>query len=163
MVLVLFSDIVTTSIGNETLAKTSGIENFFDKNYLNNLKKELLFEIKQHLSSSASSKTSENNYITKYIASLKKQIESVKGEILFLREELRKNNLQTKSKYTTSTANDTELRKINKDNDNKNDINSNKNIIDCLNNNHIFNDTNHTSISNINSNSNSFFFTNNKY
>ena len=98
MVLVLFSDIVTTSIGNETLAKTSGIENFFDKNYLNNLKKELLFEIKQHLSSSASSKTSENNYITKYIASLKKQIESVKGEILFLREELRKNNLQTKSK-----------------------------------------------------------------
>ena len=85
----------------------------------------------------------------------------MKGEILFLREELRKNNLQTK--YTTSTANDTELRKINKDNDNKNDINSNKNIIDCLNNNHIFNDTNHTSISNINSNSNSLFFTNNKY
>ena len=39
-----YSDMVTPSIGNETMAKTSGIGNFTDTNFLNNLKKEL-FEI----------------------------------------------------------------------------------------------------------------------
>ena len=52
----------------------------------------------KHLSSTESSKTSENNYVNEYIASLKDQIESLKGEILFLRQELRLRNVPPKLK-----------------------------------------------------------------
>ena len=51
-------------------------------------------------------------------------MEPLKDEILFLREELRENNLPTKGKYKALTADRMELHKIDEDNNNKN--NSNK-------------------------------------
>ena len=46
---------------------------------LNNFKKELIYEIKQHLSTTESSKNSEKN---EHITGLKDQIESLEGEII---------------------------------------------------------------------------------
>ena len=86
---------------------------------LNNLKEELLLQIKQHLSSLELSKTSENNYISKYAAKLKEQSKSREGEILFLKKELKEKNFPTKYKYKASTEGCTELRKIDNNNNNK--------------------------------------------
>ena len=108
----------------------------------------------KHLSSSERFKRSENNYITEYIASLKEQMKPLKGEMLFLREELREKNLRTKQKYKASTVDRTELHNIDKDNKNdKNDNNSNKYIGENLHNNLVSNDKNHVNISDINCNS----------
>ena len=41
----------------------------------------IIFESKQHLSSTENSKTTENKYDNEYVASLKDQIESLVGEI----------------------------------------------------------------------------------
>ena len=46
----------------------------------------LIVKIK-HLSFMENSKTSENNYVNEYKASLKGQINSLNGEIIFLRQE----------------------------------------------------------------------------
>ena len=79
----------------------------------------------KHLSSPESSKTSENNYVNEYIASLKDQIESLKGEILFLRQELRLRNVPPKLKCIVSTGDDTEFYNINKGNNNNHNKNEN--------------------------------------
>ena len=63
-----------------------------------------LFEIKQYISSS----------LDEYRANLKDQIKLPKIKILFLREELRENNVSAKYEYKASTADETELHKINK-------------------------------------------------
>ena len=65
-----------------------------------NVKKELIVEIKQHLSSTACSKVSKND-VNKYITSLEEQIESLKGEILVWKKE---KNVPTKYKCIASTA-----------------------------------------------------------
>ena len=77
----------------------------------------------KHLSSPESSKTSENNYVNEYIASLKDQIESLKGEILFLRQELRLRNVPPKC--IVSIGDDTEFHNINKGNNNNHNKNEN--------------------------------------
>ena len=76
---VFYSDTVTSSNGKKTAAKTSAIEYSADKYNeqiaLNNFTKELIVEIKQRLLSTECSKTSENNSVYVYIASLKDQIQ----------------------------------------------------------------------------------------
>ena len=89
----------------------------------------------KHLSSTEFLKISKNNYFNEYITSLKDQIGSMKGEVLFLRQELRKNNVPAECKCIASTTDDTHPHNINKDNNNnhnRNENNSNKNIIQNL-------------------------------
>lgn len=97
------------------MAKISAIEystvKYNEQIALNNFQKELIVEIK-HFSSMGSSKTREHNYVKEHIASLIYQIESLKCEILFLRQELRERNVPTKCKCIASTANDTEFHNI---------------------------------------------------
>ena len=57
----------------------------------------------KHLSSTKFSKISKNNYFNEYITSLKDQIGSMKGEVLFLRQELRENNVPAEFKCIAST------------------------------------------------------------
>ena len=65
----------------------SALEKFIDRKYdeaaLNQLKQELLSEIKQHID-----KMENNNYLSDYIKSLHDQIQSLKSEVVFLRTEL---------------------------------------------------------------------------
>ena len=97
------------------MAKISAIEysavKYNEQTALNNFQKERIVEIK-HFSSMGSSKTSEHNYVNEHIVSLKYQIESLKCEILFLRQELRERNVPAKYKCIASTANDTEFHNI---------------------------------------------------
>ena len=79
--------------------------------------------------------------VNKYIARLKDQIEALKGEILFLTQELRDKNVPTKCKCIVLTEDDMELHNFNKSNNNtftKNENNKN-NIIKNLDNNPISN------------------------
>ena len=55
----------------------------YDEAALNQLKQELLTEVKQHINN-----IQNNNYLGDYIKSLHDQIESLKNEVLFLRKEL---------------------------------------------------------------------------
>ena len=82
----------------------------------------LIVKIK-HLSFMENSKISENNYVNGYKASLKGQIKSLNGEIIFLRQELREKNVPAKCKCIASTVDDTEFHNINKSSNN----NHNKN------------------------------------
>ena len=75
---------------NASKSSSSGIstlEKFIDRKYdeaaLNQLKQELLSEIKQHID-----KMENNNYLSDYIKSLHDQIQSLKSEVVFLRTEL---------------------------------------------------------------------------
>ena len=120
------------------------------------------------------SKINENNSVNEYKASLKGQIKSLNGEIIFLRQELREKNVPAKCKCIASTVDDTEFHNINKssnNNHNKNQNSSSSNIIKNLDNNLIFkyntndnteyaNNDNDISISNVNSNSNAVSATN---
>ena len=70
-----------------TTSGISRLEKFVDRKYdgaaLNQLKKELLIEIKQH-----SDKMENNNYLSDYIKILHDQIQSLKSEVVFFRTEL---------------------------------------------------------------------------
>ena len=75
---------------NASKSSSSGIstlEKFIDRKYdeaaLNQLKQELLNEIKQHID-----KMENNNYLSDYIKSLPDQIQTLKSEVVFLRTEL---------------------------------------------------------------------------
>ena len=75
---------------NASKSSSSGIstlEKFIDRKYdeaaLNQLKQELLSEIKQHID-----KMENNNYLSDYIKSIDDQIQSLKREVVFLRTEL---------------------------------------------------------------------------
>ena len=166
---------VTSSIDKETVSETSTIECVCNKyneqinvNVLNNFNKELNDEIKQHLSPRKSPKTKGKN-VDEHITVLKDQVESLKGEILFLRLESREKNVLTKFKCIAFTPGDVEFYNINKGNNinhSKNENSSNKNIIENLDNNSISNyntndsiehtnNGNNTSFSNVKTNSNS--------
>ena len=77
---VFYSDTDKSSIGKETMSKTFAIgycaDKYNEEIAINNFKTELVTEIKQHLTSTESSKTSEKNYFNEYLASLKVQMES---------------------------------------------------------------------------------------
>ena len=92
------------------------------------------------------------------MASLKDQIELLKGGILFLRQELQEKNVTTKYKCIASPADDAKFDNNNKDNNskhNKNQNNNNKNIIGNLDNNPISNyNTNNTEYTNNDNKSN---------
>ena len=157
---------VTSNIDKETVSKTSTIECFRDKyngqinfNVLNNFNKELNDEIKQHISSRKSLKTSGKN-VDEHITVLKDQVESLKGEILFLRQESREKNVLTKFKCIAFTSGDMEFYNINKGNNinhSKNENSSSKNIIENLDNNSISNYNTNDSIEHTNNGNNTSF------
>ena len=72
---------------NASKSSSSGISTFINRKYdeaaLNQLKQQLLSEIKQHID-----KMENNNYLSDYIKSLHDQIQSLKSELVFLRTEL---------------------------------------------------------------------------
>lgn len=78
-----------------------------EQSALNNFKKELIVEIKQRLSSTECSKTSENNSVYVYIASTRNPV--TERWYFFLRQELWEQNVPTKCKCITATADDAHL------------------------------------------------------
>ena len=109
---VFYSDTVTSSIGKEILAETPEVEyspaKYNKQIALNNFKKKAHFWNK---TTSFVHEKFKNQWI-------KDQIESLKGEILFLRQELPERNMPKKCKCIASTADNTELHPIDKGNNN---------------------------------------------
>ena len=93
----LIRPILEKNASKSSCSGISALEKFIDRKYdeaaLNQLKHELLSEIKQHIDKMENNKQhtdkmENNNYLSDYIKSLHDQIQSLKSEVVFLRTEL---------------------------------------------------------------------------